>query len=296
MIPLVTYILLFLTGIIAGIFGAALGLGGGVIMIPILTLIFHVPMHTAIAASVVAVIATSSAAAIHYVSDRLSNIRLGMTLEIATTMGAIIGGLLAAHSPDRVLRLVFAVFLAYTAIILARGGEHQRGGRAEVAVSLDSGAGTAAAKAGSDDLGAWGDRFHDPSLGREVAYKVRNLPAGLGASFIAGNLSGLLGVGGGLIKVPVMTLLMNVPFKAAAATSNFMIGVTAVASAFIYYSEGLVNPLITSAVALGVFAGATFGAGWAPKLSSRLLVQVFSVVLVAEALLMSAQALGLPIR
>lgn len=285
---MVTYSLLFLTGIIAGIFGAALGLGGGVIMIPILTLMFHVPMHTAIAASVVAVIATSSAAAIHYVSDRLSNIRLGMTLEIATTSGAIIGGLLAAHSPDRVLRLVFAVFLAYTAITMVRGGEHQRGGRAEVAAT--------ASAAGSDDLGAWGDRFHDPSLGREVAYKVRNLPAGLGASFIAGNLSGLLGVGGGLIKVPVMTLLMNVPFKAAAATSNFMIGVTAVASAFIYYSEGLVDPLITSAVALGVFVGATFGASWVPKLSSRLLVQVFSVVLVVEALLMSAQALGLPIR
>ena len=284
---MVTYVLFFATGIVAGVFGAMLGLGGGIIMIPILTLGFHVPMHTAIAASVVAVIATSSATAIHYVADRLSNIRLGMTLEIATTIGAVIGGLLAARSPDKLLRIIFALFLVYTAISMLRGGE-KRGAEKEAAATKE-------AVAGPEDLGVWGDRFHDPSLGKEVAYRVKALPAGLAASFIAGNFSGLLGIGGGLIKVPAMTLLMGVPFKAAAATSNFMIGVTAVASAFIYYGEGLINPLITAPVAIGVFLGASWGARLAPKISSRLLVQVFSLVLVVEALMMSAQALGIRI-
>lgn len=284
---MVTYVLFFATGIVAGVFGAMLGLGGGIIMIPILTLGFHVPMHTAIAASVVAVIATSSATAIHYVADRLSNIRLGMTLEIATTIGAVIGGLLAAHSPDKLLRIIFALFLVYTAISMLRGGE-KRGAEKEAAATKE-------AVAEPEDLGVWGDRFHDPSLGKEVAYRVKALPVGLAASFIAGNFSGLLGIGGGLIKVPAMTLLMGVPFKAAAATSNFMIGVTAVASAFIYYGEGLINPLITAPVAIGVFLGASWGARLAPKISSRLLVQVFSLVLVVEALMMSAQALGIRI-
>jgi len=292
---MLTDLLLLGTGVLAGLFGAALGLGGGVVMIPVLTLVFHVPMHTAIAASVVAVIATSSAAAIHYVSDRLSNVRLGMTLEIATTVGAIIGGLLAAHSPDRLLRLVFAVFLVYTAATMLRGGERKMGQRGEAAATSE-GLRSQELAAGPADMGEWGDHYHDPNLKKDVVYRVRNLPLGLGASFIAGNFSGLLGIGGGLIKVPAMTLLMGVPFKAAAATSNFMIGVTAVASAFIYYGEGFVNPVITAYVALGVFIGASLGAGWAPRMSSRLLVQVFSVVLVVEALLMSAQALGLPVR
>lgn len=287
------YLLLLVTGVLAGVFGAALGLGGGVIMIPILTLVFHIPMHTAIAASVVAVIATSSAAAIHYVSDRLSNVRLGMTLEIATTVGAIIGGLLAAHSPDRVLRLIFAVFLVYTAVTMVRGGKAKMSGKKEAAATSESSGATAGKPV---DVGEWGDHYRDPNLKKDVVYRVRNLPLGLGASFIAGNFSGLLGIGGGLIKVPAMTLLMDVPFKAAAATSNFMIGVTAVASAFIYYGEGLVDPVITSFVALGVFLGATLGSDWAPKMSSRRLVQIFSLVLLAEAVLMSAQALGLNIR
>ncbi|MHB9144123.1 MAG: sulfite exporter TauE/SafE family protein [Symbiobacteriia bacterium] len=283
---MLTYIFFFVTGIGAGVFGALLGLGGGIIMIPILTLGFHVPMHTAIAASVVAVIATSSATAIHYVADRVSNIRLGMTLEVATTIGAVIGGLLAAHSPDKVLRIIFALLLVYTAVSMVRGGE--RGGNKAAATAP-------AETTGKEDLGLWGDRFHDPSQKREVSYRVGRLPVGLGASFIAGNLSGLLGVGGGLIKVPAMTLLMGVPFKAAAATSNFMIGVTAVASAFIYYGEGLVNPLVTAPVAIGVFLGATWGARLAPHISSRRLVQAFSLVLVVEAILMSTQALGIRI-
>lgn len=287
---MLTYILLFVTGIGAGVFGALLGLGGGVIMIPILTLGFHVPMHTAIAASVVAVIATSSATAIHYVADRVSNIKLGMTLEIATTIGAVIGGLLAAHSPDKVLRIVFAVFLIYTAVSMVRGGE--RGAKKETAAAAEGDGGTAP-NAESQDLGVWGDHFYDPSQKREVAYRVGRMPFGLAASFIAGNLSGLLGVGGGLIKVPAMTMLMGVPFKAAAATSNFMIGVTAVASAFIYYGEGLVNPLVTAPVAIGVFIGASWGAKIAPRISSRWLVQAFSVVLVLEAILMSTQAMGI---
>lgn len=251
-----------MVGFAAGAFGSMVGVGGGALVVPILTLAFGVPIHNAVAASVVAVVATSSAGAATYVRDRLSNIRLGMTLELFTTVGAVIGGLLASKLGTTALTAVFGLFTFFASLtVLKRPSE-----TGEEAVALVG------------NLGPLGASFRDIRTNREIAYRVRRVPLGLLAAFVAGNLSGLLGVGGGIIKVPVMTLAMGVPLKAATATSNFTIGVTAVASAFIYFTRGMINPLIAAPTAIGVYAGATFGSWLGPRLDSRTLARIFALV------------------
>ncbi|MDD5302888.1 MAG: sulfite exporter TauE/SafE family protein [Elusimicrobia bacterium] len=266
-------------GAAAGTLGALVGLGGGIIIVPVLSLFLGVPIHQAVAASLVAVVATSSVAAIGYVRDEISNLRLGMTLETATTIGAIGGGLLAAHLRREALSAIFAVFLLLNAAYLLL-----KKSRDENAPPSDEG------------TGALGGRYHDAVLDREVAYRVRRVPLGLAVSAVAGAVSGMLGIGGGPIKVPMMTSAMGVPMKAAAATSSFMIGVTACASAALYYNRGLVSPAVAVPVALGVAAGAYAGSRLTRRIHGGHLAGILAAVLAVLAVQMTLAAAGIRLR
>jgi uncharacterized membrane protein YfcA len=233
-------------GLMAGLFGSLLGLGGGVLIIPLLTLVFGVPMKEAIGTSLICVIATSCGAASLYVKKHFADIRLGMTLELATTMGAIVGGLVAGIITPEILTILFSSLLFYIALSMIRKR-----------VEEDSGGNSPAQR----------------------DYQITNLPLGMGASFFAGNISGLLGVGGGVIKVPAMYLLMRVPLKTAVATSNFMIGVTATAGAFLYYARGEVNLLVSGATMIGVFLGALIGSRSIHLIKMEYLRKAFILVL-----------------
>ncbi|HBL16309.1 MAG TPA: hypothetical protein DD417_05995 [Elusimicrobia bacterium] len=266
-------------GVAGGFLGSLVGLGGGVFIVPLIVLFMGVPIHQAVAASLVAIVASSTASTIGYLRDDYSNIRLGLTLETATTLGAVSGGLTAHAVSREALSALFGVVLALGAVYLFfRRGETE-GGAAE-----------------GSDTGRWGGRYDDRHSKREVRYRVRRLPAGLAASFIAGNLSGLLGFGGGPIQIPVMTAAMGIPMKAAAATSNFMIGVTACASAVIYYAHGTIVPSLTVPLVLGVTAGAFFGSRLAPRVRGRHLTAGLAVILLLLSIQMLLAAFGVRIR
>jgi uncharacterized protein len=237
-------ILFFVVAAVVGVLGSMLGIGGGVLIIPILTLFMGVPIKTAIGASLISVIAASSAASAVYVGHGMTHTRLGMILEVATTLGALAGGITAVLISPRLLEGLFCLVLVYVVISLRR-----------LPKSGD----------GSAPTGLLDTSYLDPFTGREVSYGIHHLPAGFAASFVAGNVSGLLGVGGGIIKVPIMALVMGIPLKAAIATSNFMIGVTAATSAVVYYARGYIDPGITVLTALGVLLGAQLG----PRLGNR---------------------------
>jgi uncharacterized membrane protein YfcA len=264
---------LIVIGLVTGIAGAVLGTGGGVFLIPVLVLVLGVPMHYAVGTSILAVIATSTAVASVNVERGTANMRLGMTLEIATSLGAISGGLAAGWLSAPILETVFALVLLPTAALMWRGrGEN------------DSAASPKSDRSGSvDSLGWLGARYFDPRLGREVVYRIRRLWAGLGVSFVAGIMSGLLGIGGGVFKVPALKLCCGVPIKAAAATSNFMIGVTAAASAFLYFGRGEVRPMLTAAVVLGVLVGSAVGSYVNRFVAGRAVERTFAVLLLAVA-------------
>ncbi len=274
MIPGWEFAAILAGGLVIGVLGAMLGIGGGTLMVPYLTMAFGLPIINAIAASIVAVIATSSAAAAVYLGNRITNLRLGITLETATTVGGMLGGLTAISLGRELLTIIFAASLFVTAGAMARRQEEQ------APVPRERGE------------GELGGHFYDPSLRRQVRYRVYRLPLGLGLSLVAGFTSGLLGIGGGVVKVPTMVLGMRVPVKAATATSNFMIGVTAVASAYIYYAHGFVNAPITAAVAIGVFLGSLAGARWAPYLRGIVLTRSLALLLAGVGILMLLRALG----
>ena len=275
---------LVLAGAITGLLGAMLGTGGGVFLVPVLVIAVGLPMHYAVATSIATVIATSSAVASTNVERGTANMRLGMTLEIATVLGAITGGLTAGLLSHRVLEGLFAAVLLPTAVLMWRGPTKD--------ASAGAGQGAGEGEAGPDgSLGALGARFLDESEGRVVAYRVRRLWGGLAISFVAGNLSGLLGIGGGAFKVPALNLVCGVPIKAAAATSNFMIGVTAAASALLYYGRGEVRPALTAAVVLGVLAGSALGSTLNRRVRAGAVCRLFAVLLLAVSAEMFYRAL-----
>jgi uncharacterized membrane protein YfcA len=258
-----SFLILLLGGVATGTIGALLGLGGGVFLIPFLVIGFNLSMHQAIATSIVAVIATSSAGAAMNVERQTVNIRLGMLLEIATVFGAVLGGLTANSLSSPVLTKIFAALLLLVSIVMfRRNGQKKR----EEFVSHE---------------GVLDGSFIDNATGELVIYKVRRLPWLMAVGVLAGNVSGLLGVGGGIFKVPAMNIISGVPMKGAAATSNFMIGVTAAASAFIYFSYGHLDPLIGSTAGLGVLAGSFLGVSISRKVHTRLLSWIFAIVLLA---------------
>ena len=275
--PVEFVIIAFLGSVLAGLLGSLLGLGGGIIVIPLLTLGLGVDIRYAIGASIVAVIATSSGAGAAYVRDHISNIKLGMFLEVATTLGAISGAFAAGFIGGDRLYVIFAAVMIYTALMMLRSpGDHL-----PRKIKPD-------ALADRLQLHA---AFHDKSLGREVSYRVTRSKVGLVVSYIAGMVSGLLGVGGGVMKVPAMNLIMNVPLKAATATSNFMIGVTAAASAGVYFSRGDIHPFIAAPVAAGVLCGATIGSKLLSRVTNRALKFAFVLILLLVAAKMMMKGL-----
>jgi uncharacterized membrane protein YfcA len=276
---------LLVAGAAAGLLGSLLGLGGGILIVPVLVLLLKVPMHNAIATSLLCVIATSSAAASKNVSSGLANVRLGMSLEISTVLGALIGSALAGMLSERTLMIIFACAMLVMSIPMARGVDDLAAEESEG--ESEERTGFAAALDGS---------YYDAAEKRQVNYRVQKFPAAMGISSIAGILSGLLGVGGGIIKVPALTILCNMPMKAAAATSNFMIGVTAVASAVIYYGRGDILPLISAASVLGVFAGSRAGVHVASRVKSVSLRRVFALVMIIVAVEFIFKARGMSLR
>ncbi|HET7676577.1 MAG TPA: sulfite exporter TauE/SafE family protein [Candidatus Limnocylindrales bacterium] len=273
---------LLVAGVGAGAFGALLGLGGGILLVPVLTLGFGVDFREAVAVSLLAVITTSSAGAAVYLRRGLADLRLGMTLELATAVGALLGGLIAFALDQRVLAGAFALMVAYVAISMLRAGRH-----AERAAAPDAGAPVA----GAADPGAAAvpARTADDPLERHM----RRLPLALALSLVAGVQSALLGVGGGTIKVPAMHLVLRVPLRVATATSNVMIGVTASASAVLYVLRGAVDPYVAGPILVGVFLGATAASRLSERVPLRVLRLLFVVVLAWVALQMALRALGL---
>jgi len=250
--------------LLAGFLGALTGLGGGVVVIPMLTLLFHVDIHYAIGASLVSVIATSSGAAAAYVREGYSNIRIGMFLETATTIGAVVGAFVALIVSGHAIAVVFGLVLLYSAYLSSRHRE------------ADALAVKASPMANKLRLNG----SYPTPQGIEQ-YEVTGVAAGYGLMFGAGVLSGLLGIGSGAVKVLAMDQAMKIPFKVSTTTSNFMIGVTAAASAGLYLSRGYISPGIAMPVMLGVLTGSLVGAKVLAKAHVKVLRYVFAVVIVA---------------
>jgi uncharacterized protein len=253
----------------AGFLGALTGLGGGVIIVPLLVLVFGVDIHYAVGASLVSVIATSSGAAAAYVKEGYSNIRIGMFLEIATTVGALSGAFVAMLTRPSYIAILFGAVLLISAYLSSRSQQEPTGHEA------------------SDPLATRLrlDGTYPTKHGKQ-AYHVRHVPAGFGLMFVAGLLSGLLGIGSGAFKVLALDQVMRLPFKVSTTTSNFMIGVTAAASAGVYLSLGYIDPGLAMPVMLCVLLGSFLGSRVLVRVRVRLLRVVFSLVLVAVAIQM----------
>jgi hypothetical protein len=250
--------------LIAGFLGALTGLGGGVVLVPMLTLLLGVDIRYAIGASLVSVIATSSGAAAAYVKEGFSNIRIGMFLEVATTIGALVGATLATHVSGGAIATVFGLVLIGSAYLSRkpRSKEEREAPQDPLATKL-----------------RLNGSFPDAEGLRE--YNVQHVPAGWSLMFVAGALSGLLGIGSGAMKVLAMDRAMKIPFKVSTTTSNFMIGVTAAASAGIYFSRGYIDPALSMPVMLGVLGGSLLGTRVLVKAETKWLRRVFSLVIVA---------------
>jgi uncharacterized protein len=257
---------IFLMSGLAGLLGALTGLGGGVVVTPVLTLLFGVDLRYAIGASLISVIATSSGAASAYVREGFSNIRIGMFLEIATTLGAVAGAFLNSKVPTSALAVIFGLVLLYSAYLSARtrrdGRTAQQADPLAVRLKMNS---------------------SYPVAGGRKSYVVQRVRTGFGLMFAAGTLSGLLGIGSGALKVIAMDRAMHLPFKVSTTTSNFMIGVTAAASAGLYLFRGYIDPGLAMPVMLGVLAGSLIGTRILLGAQTRVLRIVFGVVVAVMA-------------
>ncbi len=256
--------LVFATSVLAGLLGALTGLGGGVVIVPVLVLIFKVDIRYAIGASLVSVIATSSGAAAAYVREGLSNVRIGMFLEVATTLGALLGAYLTAKVSPQWIAVIFGLALLYSAYSSYRQKtDHVSTGQPNaLATKLEL-------------YGVY------PTETGEERYSAQRVPLGFGIMFGAGTLSGLLGIGSGAVKVLAMDQAMKLPFKVSTTTSNFMIGVTAAASAGIYLARGYIDPVLAMPVMLGVLGGSMIGSQLLVKLKVATLKILFGIVIVA---------------
>jgi uncharacterized membrane protein YfcA len=267
--------LLWLGSMFGGFLGSLTGLGGGVVLVPLLTIFFKVDLHYAIGASLVSVIATSSGSAAAYVKEGFSNIRIGMFLEIATTLGALLGAYLTAKIPASAIAILFGVMLIYSAYVARRTRPREQAERPPdpLATKLKM-----------------NSNFPDTAGLR--SYNVYRVPTGFGIMFGAGALSGLLGIGSGALKVVAMDQAMKIPFKVSTTTSNFMIGVTAAASAGVYLSRGYIDPALAMPVMLGVLIGSLMGTRVLVKTKTKSLRLVFSVVIVLLGLEMLLKGIG----
>jgi uncharacterized protein len=269
---------LFATSVAAGAVGAVLGLGGGILLIPILTLFYGVDLRYAMGASIVSVIATSSGAAAAYLRTRLSNIRIGLFLTLATVSGALGGAALAGVVPVRALQLLLGLALGYSAFTTLRQL------RVEIPEPLEPD--PLALRFGLEGT------YYDAPLDREIKYRATHVRRGFTAMFGAGLLSGLLGIGSGAFKVLAMDYFMRLPMKVSTATSNFMIGVTSAASAGVYFARGDIHPLLATPVAIGVLAGAVLGTRLMARMRNTTVRKAFLPVLAYLAASMILRGLG----
>ena len=272
-----TALISLILALLSGLLGSLLGLGGGVILVPLLVLLLHLPIHVASAASILAVVATSTASTSNYVREGLTNLRLGVFLELSTTLGAISGALMTIAMGEPLLRVVLGLILIYAAIMMLRR-------RGEWKPKVSDGL---ASRLKLDGC------YYDEAEGVEVAYGVDKTPVVFILSYLAGVISGLLGIGGGGIKVPAMNLLGGVPMKAAIATSSFMIGITAAAAAIIYMRYGYCNNIIASSVILGALIGASLGSRITPRVRGGSLKTLFSILLMVVGLRMILSGVGI---
>jgi uncharacterized membrane protein YfcA len=257
-------LILLVSSLAAGLLGALSGLGGGVVIVPLLTVIFHVDIHYAIGASLVSVIATSSGAAAAYVREGFSNIRVGMFLEIATTLGALLGAWLTTRVPTHAIGIIFGLVLLYSAYTALK--QHH-----EIVTQRPDALAMRLRLKGTLPTGP--DTHQD--------YVAQRVPAGFSLMTVAGTLSGLLGIGSGAVKVIAMDQAMRLPFKVSTTTSNFMIGVTAAASAGLYLRSGYMAPALAMPVMLGVLVGSLIGSRLLVRVHVRTLKIVFALVIVA---------------
>jgi len=278
MTALIFVVALFGTSVVAGAVGAILGLGGGILLIPILTLFYGVDLHYAMGASIVSVIATSSGAAAAYLRTSLSNIRIGLFLTLATVSGALVGAGLAGVVPVRALQLLLGLALGYSAFTTLR--------QLHVEIPEPLEADRLALRLGLEGT------YYDVPLDREVKYRATRVRQGFAAMFGAGLLSGLLGIGSGAFKVLAMDYFMRLPMKVSTATSNFMIGVTSAATAGVYFARGDIHPVLAAPVAIGVMVGAVVGTRLMARLRNTTVRKAFLPVLAYLAISMILRGLG----
>ena len=260
-------------GALGGLVGALLGLGGGVFLVPALTLVYGLPFREAAGIGLMTVIATSSVVSAQKLGDGTVNFRLGIVLEIATTLGGLAGGLTAQALPQRTLRLIFGAVALFIAAVMFRGIYRR---------TTD--------QESTDGTGWLGGQWYCDEQRRLRSYRVRRLPLALFVSFLAGNVSGLLGIGGGILKVPALTTWCGVPLRVSATTSELMIGVTAAASAPLYYAAGEIPPMYAAASVLGVMVGTRGGFWIAERAKARGLKVLLGLVLVFVAVMMLVRA------
>lgn len=268
-----------LVSAVAAVVGSMLGLGGGVFLVPLFTLFFGVDQKLAIGASAVAVVTNSIVGSSVHLRSRFTNLRLGMLLQVPTATGATIGALIGASAPERFVNALFGAVLSYAAVSMAL----QR----QASVEYDP-----------SDPDPWqlGAEYTDPATKKTIRYVPQRIGLGLGVSGIAGVISGMLGVGGGVIQVPAMNLLMRVPVKAAAGTSAFMVGITAVATASVYYSRDKIDPTVVVPAIIGIFVGSQIGSRLTRKVRAQRLVALFVVILLylGGSLLLKAGGIDIP--
>jgi uncharacterized membrane protein YfcA len=286
-------LLLLGSGIGAGLFGSLLGLGGGILIVPLLTLAFGLPLLEAVGVSLICVIVTSGAASGVYLERRVANLRLGMTLELFTAIGAMAGGLIAFLLDARVIELIFTGLLVYVAVTMARRRDTPSGAPnsapasdASKPDSTDASVAVSPVDPSPGAIRSFLDRMSGPD------YRIRRFGLGIVGSLVAGVASALLGIGGGLVKVPVMHVVMGVPLRVATATSNLMIGITASASAIIYLLRGGIDPYAAAPTAIGVFIGASIGSRIASRIDLRLLRGLFVAILLYTAWQMLQRAIA----
>lgn len=259
---ILTFTIILLAGAyFAGLVGSLTGLGGGVVVIPLLTLVFHVDIRYAIGAALLASIANSSGAASAYVKEGITNIRLGMFLEIATTIGAVVGAVIAVYTPTNTIAILFGVILLFSATMTIRKKNQEAlvtGSALSHKLKLNS---------------------SYPTKDGDVPYQLKNVGAGFSIMTLAGIMSGLLGIGSGALKVLAMDSTMHIPFKVSTTTSNFMIGVTAAASAVVYLQRGYMDPGIALPVVLGVLGGAFTGSKLLTRINPKVLKYIFCVAI-----------------
>ena len=270
-------------GFLGGVVGSVLGVGGGFIIVPLLTLVLDLPMQVIIATSLLSILATSSTAAAHYIKLGFTNIRLAMFLEVATIIGAVSCAFLAVRLTSAVLNVLFACLLVYAGYNMAR----RRHGAVKSYPDTES----------TEDDTSEGEvllagSFWDASMGKIVHYRGEKLSGGMGAGFLAGALSGLLGIGGGIVQVPAMNLLMRLPIKVVIGTSSFIMGITALGGALVYCLHGYVYPIVAAPVVIGAFLGSRVGSRITPRVRGVTLERMFAALMIIAAAVMILRILG----